>query len=337
MLKEKPETGRKPGDTCQTSPFPKRIINYLRVSVTDLCNYRCTYCMPPEGVERLPHSEILTFEEICSVVTAAVTRGINRIRLTGGEPLIRRGIADLVRMLACLDGVKEVYMTTNGSLLEGLAGALRESGLNRINVSLDSLKPDRYREITRGGDLETVWRGIEAARRAGFHPIKLNVVVIDGFNDDEIEAFAALTLEQPFEVRFIEYMPLGPAEVSGRFRCVTADTMRERIGRLGDIKLLPEVSRSGPAERYKLPGAAGVIGFIPAMSHSFCPTCNRIRLTADGRLLPCLFSGDSVEVKSLLRSGASTEVIASAIRLAVDSKPAVRAASCNSYMSSIGG
>jgi len=293
--------------------------------------------MPPEGVERLPHSEILTFEEIRTVVGAGIPLGINRVRLTGGEPLVRRDVPQLVRMLSSLPGIEEVYMTTNGSLLGEFAHALRQNGLKRVNVSLDSLKAERYREITRGGRLEKVWRGIEIARKAGFEPIKLNVVVIKGVNDDEIVDFAKLTLENSYEVRFIEYMPFGPPAVSGKFEYIPADEMKRHIGVLGPLEKLPGVSLSGPAERYKLAGARGVIGFIPAMSHSFCPTCNRIRLTADGRLLSCLFSGRAVEVKSLLRTGAPAERISDAIRLAIDSKPSGREARCESFMSSIGG
>ena len=316
---------------------PRRVINYLRVSVTDLCNYRCTYCMPPEGVQQLPHSEILTFEEIRSVVSAAVPLGINRVRLTGGEPLVRRGTPDLVGMLTSLPGIEEVYLTTNGSLLEEFSPALRRNGLSRINVSLDSLKPDRYKEITRGGDLERVWRGIEAARSAGFEPIKLNVVVIKGVNDDEIEDFAAFTRENSIEVRFIEYMPFGPTEQLRNYECVTAAEMKKRIGALGKLQPLSRSNQSGPAERYRLEGARGVLGFIPAMSHSFCSTCNRIRLTADGRLLSCLFSGGSVEVKSLLRSNAPAAKISDAVRLAIESKPPVRSERSENFMSKIGG
>ncbi len=321
----------------KSDQHPKRIINYLRVSVTDLCNYRCIYCMPPEGVERLPHSEILTFEEIRSVVKAAIPLGINRVRLTGGEPLIRRGLPTLVEMLSHLPGIEEVYLTTNGSKLEEFADVLRANGLSRLNISLDSLKPERYKEITRGGDIEKVWRGIEAAKKAGFEPIKLNVVVIKGVNDDEVEDFVAFTRDNSFEIRFIEYMPFGPMEDMGEYKCVTADEMKKRIGALGDLKRLPGASQSGPAQRYRLEGAKGTLGFIPAMSHSFCDTCNRIRVTADGRLLPCLFSKRSVDVKSLLRSNAPASEIAGAIRLAIDSKPAVRSGRSESFMSSIGG
>lgn len=321
-------------------PAPKkdeRIINYLRVSVTDLCNYRCAYCMPPEGVEWLPHSEILSFEEIRSVVEAAVPLGINRVRLTGGEPLIRKGAPALVRMLSRLDGIEEVYLTTNGSRLEELSEELRRSGLKRLNVSMDSLRPDRYKAMTRGGDLEKVWRGIDAARKAGFDPIKLNVVVIKGVNDDEVEDFAAFTIDNPFEVRFIEYMPFGPTEEMRSYECVTAGEIKKRIGALGRLHPLPRHKQNGPAQRYALEGAAGAIGFIPAMSHSFCSTCNRIRLTADGRLLSCLFAGESVDVKSLLRADAPREKIADAIRLAIEAKPAVRSDRSESFMSSIGG
>ncbi|MBI4832754.1 MAG: radical SAM protein, partial [Candidatus Lindowbacteria bacterium] len=182
----------------------KRTINYLRISVTDFCNYRCTYCMPPGGVEWMPRAEILTFEEIRSVVSAAIPLGVNRIRLTGGEPLMRHGIVDLIRMLARLPGIDDIALTTNGSRLEEFAIPLRESGVKRLNVSLDSLRPERYGQITRGGSFDKVWRGIEAARSAGFDIIKLNVVVIKGINDDEIEDFATLTRTHPYEVRFIE-------------------------------------------------------------------------------------------------------------------------------------
>jgi len=293
--------------------------------------------MPPAGVERLPHSEILTFEEIQSVVAAAIPLGINKLRLTGGEPLVRKGVPQLVEMLAKLPGLQEVYLTTNGSLLDRFALELKKSGLTRLNVSLDSLKPDRYREITRGGDLAKVWKGIHAAQDAGFTPIKLNVVAIKGVNEDEIEDFAALTLVHPFEVRFIEYMPFGPTELSRKLSHLPADELRLRIEKLGNLQPLPRRSMSGPAERYQLEGARGSLGFIAAMSHSFCPTCNRIRLTADGRLLSCLFSGQSVDVKSLLRTSAPAARISEAIQEAINAKPDVRNERCEGYMSSIGG
>ncbi len=334
--KEATETRSDKSDSQPTQPHARHI-NYFRISVTDLCNYRCTYCMPPEGVKQLPHEEILTFEEICTVVKAAIPLGINKIRLTGGEPLVRKGVPELVRMLSNLKGVEEIYLTTNGSLLEKFALPLKQSGLTRINISLDSLLADRYRDITRGGDLEKVWKGIDAAFKAGFKPIKLNVVVIKGVNDDEVQDFAALTLEQAFEVRFIEYMPFGPTEISRKMCHVPADEIRKRIEGLGKLLPLPRRSLSGPAERYQLEGAAGTLGFIAAMSHSFCPTCNRIRLTADGRLLSCLFSGQSLEIKSLLRSSAPLSRISEAIRQAIEAKPAMRAERCENFMSSIGG
>lgn len=293
--------------------------------------------MPLEGVAQLPHSEILSFEEIRSVVEAAIPLGIDKLRLTGGEPLIRKGVPQLVEMLAKLPGLQEVYLTTNGSLLDRFALELKQSGLTRLNVSLDSLKPDRYREITRGGDIAKVWKGIQAARDAGFTPIKLNVVVIKGVNEDEIEDFAALTLKRPFEVRFIEYMPFGPTEISRKLSHIPADEVKLRIAKLGNLQPLPRRSMSGPAERYQLEGARGSLGFIAAMSHSFCPTCNRIRLTADGRLLSCLFSGQSVDVKSLLRSSAPAARISEAMQEAINAKPAARNARCDNYMSSIGG
>jgi cyclic pyranopterin phosphate synthase len=316
---------------------PRRVINYLRISVTDLCNYRCTYCMPPEGVEQLSHKEILSFEEICAVVRAAIPMGINRVRLTGGEPLVRKGTPDLIRMLANLPGIGEVYLTTNGSMLEEFSEELRRNGLNRLNVSMDSMKSERYTTMTRGGDLDKVWRGIEAARKAGFDPIKINVVVIKGVNDDEIADFVDLTRQNPFEVRFIEYMPFGPTEELRNYECVTAEEVKKRIATLGRLHPLPRHRQNGPAQRYQLEGAKGTLGFIPAMSHSFCSTCNRIRLTADGRLLSCLFSGRSIDVRSLLRSNAPREDVSAAIQLAIDSKPAVRSDKSESFMSSIGG
>jgi cyclic pyranopterin phosphate synthase len=204
--------------------------------------------MPPEGVQRLSHDEILTFEEICCVVSAAVPAGINRIRLTGGEPLVRRGAAGLVGMLNRLPGIEEVYLTTNGSLLAEHAEALRENGLCRLNISLDSLRSERYRRLTRGGNIEDVWRGIEAAQKVGFEPIKLNVVIIKDMNDDEVEEFASFTRDHPFEVRFIEYMPFGSIEEKRNYRHVAVNEIKRRIAGLGKLERLPGENRSGPAE-----------------------------------------------------------------------------------------
>ncbi|RJP25885.1 MAG: GTP 3',8-cyclase MoaA [Candidatus Abyssobacteria bacterium SURF_5] len=330
-------TGPDAGKTSRDARRTERTINYLRISVTDLCNYRCIYCMPSGRVRRLPHSEILSFEEIATVVRAAVPLGINKLRLTGGEPLVRKGVPKLVEMLARVPGIEEIYLTTNGSLLEKLALPLKRSGLTRINISLDSLRPDRYREITRGGDLEKLWRGIAAAEKAGFSPIKLNVVMIKGINDDEIEEIAALTFDRSYEIRFIEYMPLGPCDVSAQFVHVPAEEIKRRLAKLGALMPLPKWNSSGPAERFQLQGARGTLGFISAMSHNFCATCNRIRLTADGRLLSCLFSGQTVEVKSLLRSSAPPSRLKEAIQLAISLKPAARASTCRNFMNTIGG
>jgi cyclic pyranopterin phosphate synthase len=320
-------------------------INYLRVSVTDRCNLRCVYCMPKEGVSLLGHNDILRYEEILRVVRAAVREGITKVRLTGGEPLVRRGLADFISILAGMKGLADISLTTNGILLENQAEAIWRAGIRRINISLDSLNPDRYRAITRGGSLEAVLRGIRKAARIGFSPIKINVVLMKGTNDDEILDFARATLRLPYQVRFIERMPIGMSGMDAA-DYVSNDEARELIARDFQLEQLNGGGDSrGPARRYRIAGAPGEIGFISPISHEFCSECNRLRLTADGHLRGCLFSEDEIDLKQELRIGCEDRVLKSLIRKAIDSKPVrknrlagdLSPRKCTRQMSAIGG
>jgi len=294
-----------------------RSINYLRVSATDRCNLRCLYCMPPEGVPQIPHSEVLSYEEIRTVVQAGAELGINKIRLTGGEPLVRAELPELIKMLSQIEGIRELSLTTNGTLLEKYALELKQAGLSRVNVSLDTLKTDRFQYITRLGRLKDVLEGIEAAEEAGFKPVKINTVVMRGVNDDEISDFARMTCDTGWHVRFIELMPFkGVAEF------VPSVEVRRRISLLGKVEPCPSVTGNGPARYYRLAGAKGTIGFIsPLTELPFCSRCNRIRLTPDGRLRPCLLGEDEIDLKMPLRNNASTEELRRLILKAVASKP----------------
>ncbi len=296
-----------------------RRIDYLRLSITDRCNLRCIYCMPAEGIPRLSHSEVLSYEETLRLAKIVVQMGISKIRITGGEPLVRRDVVYLCENIAALPGVSSLTLTTNGLLLDRYASDLRRAGIDRVNISLDTLQPERFSSITRVGRFEQVWRGIEAARAAGFQPIKLNVVVMRGINDDEIEAMALLTLKYPYHVRFIEFMPFPSDASLGQF--ISSDEILQRISRLGN--LLPSESRNsnGPARYFRLEGAQGKIGIISPISHHFCPSCNRLRLTADGKLRTCLFSAEETDLRGLLRRRASDTELVRTIREAIASKP----------------
>lgn len=285
----------------------QRAITYLRVSVTDRCNLRCVYCMPVEGVTPRTHAEILSYEEIARVVRVGVGLGITKVRVTGGEPLARKGIVELVRILAAIAGIQDLSMTTNGILLVSYADALAQSGLQRVNVSLDTLSPERYHTITRWGQLEDALNGIEAAQRAGLRPIKINMVPIRGVNDDEVVEFARRTITHGWHVRFIELMPIGEgAHLPGQ-AVVSSAEIRERI--LAEIGPLQPATLegNGPARYARLPGAEGTLGFISALTEHFCPSCNRLRLSADGRLMPCLFSSSEVDLRATLRAGGDDE------------------------------
>ncbi len=298
----------------------RRTIDYIRISVIDRCNLRCIYCMPPGGVSPIEHKEILRYEEIIRILKIAADMGVKKIRLTGGEPLVRRDLPHLIRMITEIEGIKDLSLTTNGILLEQYADSLVRAGLDRVNVSLDSLRPDRYKEITRGGDIDAVLRGIKAAEKAGLGPIKINMVPIRGINEDEIMDFASMTLESPYQVRFIEFMPFGIPDVWKPERFIPSEEIRTIVESRGTLTPVT-LKKSGPARYFRLDGAAGVIGFISPLSNHFCGECNRLRLTADGKLRPCLFSETEIDLKTALRNGAPDEEIERLIRLSIEVKP----------------
>ena len=268
-----------------------RTIKYLRLSVTDLCNCRCVYCIGENGVPRLPHSAILSFEEIEEIVRAAVSLGVTKVRLTGGEPLVRRGIDELVRRLRGIEGVEELAMTTNGARLAEYAARLKSAGLDRLNVSLDTLDPEKFRRITRIGELRDTLDGLDAARRAGFERIKLNTVLMGGVNDDEIAEIAALAKDGAFDVRFIELMPIGECTDWDRRRFLPAERVLEYLPK-GE-----RVPSDGVAELWRPAGFRGTVGLIRPLSHRFCADCDRIRVTADGCLKPCLHSAREIPLR----------------------------------------
>ena len=287
-----------------------RTIDYLRLSVTDLCNYRCRYCMPESGVCKCAHEEILSMEEYVEIARAAVGLGIRKIRLTGGEPLVRRGLLELCRQLRAIPELKELCLTTNGSLLPQMAKPLREAGVDRLNISLDTLRPDRFAAMTRLGRLEDVKAGISAAEAAGFSHLKLDTVLIGGFNDDEIGDFLELTRKHPWEVRFIELMPMGPCAAWDKSCFLSAETVLQRYS------ALQQIDSQGVARRYRLPGAVGTVGLISPVSHDFCGQCSRIRVTADGRLKGCLHSAEELSLRGL-----HGEALEAAIRRGILQKP----------------
>jgi cyclic pyranopterin phosphate synthase len=301
-----------------------RPVQYLRVSVTDRCNLRCIYCMPPQGIVQRDHKEILRYEEIETVVRSAAQLGISKVRLTGGEPLARLGIVDLVRKLAQVPGIDDLSMTTNGVLLSGYAEELAEAGLRRVNVSLDTLRPERFRRITRLGRLEDTLSGIEAARAAGLEPVKINVVVMRGMNDDEVVDLARRTVQQGWHVRFIEWMPVGSGTATDDWQgqIVTGHEIVERIeAELGELEPVRSPVGNGPARYYRLPHARGTIGLITPVSEHFCQECNRLRLTADGQLRPCLLSDREVDLRAALRRGADVAAVRDLILAAICAKP----------------
>jgi cyclic pyranopterin phosphate synthase len=286
-----------------------RAITYLRVSVTDRCNVRCVYCMPPEGVTWRPHSSILRYEEIAQVVRVAAEQGVRKVRLTGGEPLVRPNLAALVRMIADIPGIEDISLTTNGLLFASMASTLADAGLKRVNISLDTLKPARFERITRGGSFDQVIKGIAAAESAGLKPLKINAVMVRGFNDDEIEDLARLSIDRGWHVRFIELMPIqmqaswGADLPDPQTAFISNTEMLERLLPLG-LKAIPQKMGDGPAQEYQLPGASGHIGFIsPLSDDGFCARCNRMRLTADGHLRPCLMSDSEVPILEAIRRG----------------------------------
>ena len=340
-----------------------RVIDYMRISLTDRCNYRCIYCMPADGVTSLCHSDILSLEEIERVVRVAATMGIKRFRLTGGEPLVRKGAVDLVRAIHETPGVDDVSLTTNGVLLPKYTEELASAGLSRVNISLDTLDPEQFRYITRRGELHEAIAGIEAALATGFDPVKVNAVTVRSLGQDFL-AFAKMTIDRPLHMRFIEYMPIGDEHTSSHCAVdphapalnpelwdasdtVPSDELRARInagatatglGELEPLDINDAPAGAGPARYWRFPGAAGTVGFISAMSNHFCANCNRLRLTADGNVRPCLFSDAEYSVRDALRRGDDMQVL-SIWRDAVAHKPQEHAIieGTQRFMSQIGG
>ncbi len=321
-----------------------RRVSYLRISVTDRCNLRCRYCTPEDQFPLLDHQDILTYEEILTVVRALVPVGIDKVRLTGGEPLVRKGIEQLVAWINDINGIHDISLTTNGVLLAEKGKDLRDAGLSRINISLDTLKKEKFSYITRRDYFSRVMQGVETALSLGFSPVKINVVAMRGFNDDEIIDFAALAEKLPIHVRFIEYMPIGSGTGWQAGQFISTEEIRRRIeDHYGLLQPIPTDNCAGPAEVYSLPGGSGRIGFIGALSNHFCDRCNRVRITADGRLRPCLLADIEFDLKTHLRHGADAEAIRALFFQALAKKPKSHGMSCNSVkkcvrlMSSIGG
>jgi len=300
-----------------------RNINYLRVSITDRCNLRCVYCMPKEGVSVIGHNDILKYEEILRVIKIAVRVGIVKVRVTGGEPLIRKGVVDFLGLLKRIDGLEDISLTTNGILLENFAEGLFNAGIRRINISLDSLNTEKYASITRGGNLKAVLRGIDKVEKTGFSPIKINVVVIKGVNEDEVLDFAKLSIEKPYQVRFIELMPLGEVSTDNNDKYVSNDYVMEKVEKYHILEPIsnPNNQTDGPARIYRIQGGRGKIGFISPVSHHFCESCNRLRLTADGHLRACLLSDEEFDLKDPLRSECSDPELEDLIKTIIAKKP----------------
>ena len=297
-----------------------RRINYLRISITDRCNLRCIYCVPPTGDRKLEHKEILRYEELLRIVRIAVELGINKIRLTGGEPFVRKGMGQFIPMLMSIDGLDDVSLTTNGVYLKDNLDMLKAAGIERINVSIDSLKRLNFKFITRFDYFARVWEGIEMARDMGFSPIKLNVVVMKGINDNEVLDFGRLAIERPYHIRFIECMPIGLQANSVAFT-PNSEIQKALVNEFGPLIPVSPGENDGPARRFRFEGGEGEIGFISPISHSFCQGCNRLRLTANGMLLPCLLSDREVSIKDPLRRGCLDEELIEVFSKAVDLKP----------------
>ena len=310
-----------------------RTIDYLRISLTDRCNFRCIYCMPEQGVSLLSHNDILRIEEIEAIARVATRIGIRSVRLTGGEPLVRRGVVDLVRSLANMPGIENISMTTNAVLLPSMAADLKEAGLSRVNISLDTLDADQFKQITRLGNIEQTLAGIESALEMGFNPVKINAVVVRRLNQDYL-SFAKLSVDKPLHVRFIEYMPVGESTGSdgsgwGKEDVVPSEELlaiiNERAAAEGMPALEPIDGEQkplgwGPARYFAFPGAQGTVGFISPLSRHFCSECNRLRLTADGKLRPCLFSDYEFDIRDAVRNGTDDDIYQVFLR-AIGEKP----------------
>lgn len=296
-----------PGAPEMRDGFGRRI-EYLRISVTDKCNLRCVYCMPLHGLPWLKRDELLSYEEIAAIVGTMAPMGLRRLRITGGEPLVRRNVTTLVAMLAAVPGIEDIALSSNAVLLGDMAEDLAVAGIGRVNISLDSLRPDRVDAIARRpGSFQRIMGGLAAAERVGMSPIKINVVVMRGRNDDELEDFARITLERPWHVRFIEVMPVGENLDISADEYVPAPEMLRRVRSIGDLEPVDGPAGNGPATYFRFPGAPGTVGVITPMSHNYCDTCNRMRLTAHGQLRPCLFGDLHTNLRDPLRAGEPLE------------------------------
>lgn len=297
-----------------------RKIDYLRISVTDRCNLRCVYCMPACGIVNKPHEELLSFEEIARIVRVGVFLGIDKIRLTGGEPLVRKDLAGLVRILAGIEGIKDISMTTNGIILKNYVWQLKEAGLKRLNISLDTLHEERYRDITRLGELKEVKEAIMLALKAGFHPLKINVLLLAGINDDEIIGFLRLTQKSPIHVRFLEFMPIRDNEFLKEGNFISCREVMDICCEFNPIEPV-KIYGNGPARDFRIKNALGTFGFIAPISDKFCSSCNRLRLTSDGFLKGCLHSDLKVNLRDPLRQGIGKKELIQLISLAATTKP----------------
>ncbi len=319
-----------------------RNLNYLRLSIIDRCNLKCIYCVPHKLIPKLPHKEILSYEEILRIIKVGVRLGISKVRITGGEPLVRKGVFDFLNQLTEIDGLLDVSLTTNGVLLKDNIDKIKSVGIKRINISVDTLNRKRFSQIT-GYDLfDKVWEGIELAQKMGFDPIKLNVVPLKGINDDELMDIARLSFIYPFHIRFIEYMPMGANRIN-RNQHLLAQEIKDIISKIGKLIPVEKDTNDGPAERFRFENSLGEIGLIRPISRHFCNTCNRLRLSANGQLRPCLLSDNQEDLKKLLRKGGSDDELAEVFfkvvrqkpsehNLSVDNPPKVSA-----QMSTIGG
>jgi len=298
-----------------------RKITYLRVSVTDRCNLRCAYCAPVKDFKFRKYADVLRYEEILEIIRAARDLGINKVRLTGGEPLIRKNFVHLAKSVCQIEGLNDVSITTNGVFLKKMAQAIFDAGVHRINVSLDTLVPLKYAKITGHDCFHDVWKGLEEVQAIGFSPIKINVVAIRGVNDDEIVAFGELSLRNPYQIRFIEFMPIGNDGYWTPGKYLSSDTIKSKLESIGILTPISSGLVDGPAKRYRFQGAKGEIGFISPMSHRFCHACNRLRLTADGKVRPCLFGNEELDIKTPLRQGGNRRDLTALLQAAIDRKP----------------
>lgn len=341
IINKKPDnaTGEKQGMIDLFS----RTISYLRVSVTDQCNLRCLYCTPREISEKLACSELLRYEELLRIIKITVGMGIRKVRITGGEPLVRRDIISFIERLTVIDGLDDIRITTNGIMLPQYAKQLYNCGIRKLNISLDTLRPKRYKQITGRDYFHRVWQGINLAEELGFAPLKINMVAMRHINDDELLDFGRLAMDRDIQVRFIEFMPIGRDTAWEKEKYIPTVEMIERLTELGDLRPISATNIDGPARIYRFAGSRGSLGFISPISHKFCDRCNRLRLTSHGSLRPCLLIDEETDIKQLIRSGAADDDIRRAIALTILKKPESHAlpadgsGNCHGRMSRIGG